>query len=120
MILITVESFKERCVNLVNLPNDLFLNMIFFTFTLSSKGAVQSVEKDGILPGSGGTDMEFVRSFTQVGFPNFSILLEKTGKSRHFGQKLKMEEDLLIQFEQIGQLSTLIQPYSSCSVKTQA
>ena len=33
------------------------------------------------------TAVEFVKSFTPVGFPNLSIVPEKTCKSRHFGPK---------------------------------
>ena len=92
-----------------------------FTFTFSSRGAVQQDlwKKMGYCPnqGVGGTDMDFLKSFTQVWFPNFSILSEKTGKSWHFWTKLKMEEVLLIHFEQIGKLSSQIQTHSSCFVK---
>ena len=44
--------------------------------------------------------MEFVKRFTQVGFTDFSILPEKTRKSRHSWEKIKLLDVLLIYFEQ--------------------
>ena len=54
--------------------------------------------------------------------PGFVILPEKTRKSRHSYQKMRLLDVLLIDFEQIVsllQISTLIQKRSSYFVKSQ-
>ena len=55
-------------------------------------------------------DVEFVRSLTQVvGIPKFSIFPGKKRANRNsFGQKLRMEDVLLIYFEQIVSFFAII------------
>ena len=67
--------------------------------------------------------MEFVNCFTPVRFQKKSILPEKKCVNRKIlGQKLGIENVLLIYFEQIArfcvQLFTQIQTHSSCFLKT--